>query len=330
MLKNSISDINMSEIVIESVHSIVDINTHSHLKFTPFASIGDLVYVSKIWWEQIPLYLRAKILSSFGDHFGYAVRAVLPENALRDGDAFRKFLGAYQTIFSIDNWVFCLDEEYSISGIDQVGIRKLTELKKIGLEDISKNYKNILVVALTKYLDRHKETGVFMSVDNGVISKQMPRFTLLQVIAELVKNPEAKILFLSPWRYEIDQNNEYRVFIYSGCVAAISQKECYKYTGLNHDKILGVAKTIREYIANMRLKIPYSTYVADIWAVPGCVKLVNILPGELWTSTESGLFNWIADCEKLIQKDRTFVKYIDIQSPMIRGLSGSIDSLVLS
>lgn len=316
----------MSEIVIEHVHSILNINSHSHIQYAPFSVIENLVYIEKIWWEQIRPELRIKIIISFGDYFGYAVRDEIPKNARKEGEAFERFLKAFQSIFSVNNWAESL-EGYSISIIDQNGIGKLT---KISLEEIETHCQPILISSVKKYLEMHKETGIFMRMDNGHVTKRCPKFTLEHVIAEIICNPKATILFMCPWRYEIAKNGEYRVFVYDGHVSAISQKECYKYEGLTFDKITTITKTIRQYILKLNKRIPYLTYVADIWATTNVSHLIKVLPGESWTSTESCLFNWEVDCKKLTQKEKTYVKYIDIQSPMIRPLSGTIDNLVLN
>ena len=100
----------MSEIVIEPVHSILNINSHSHVEYAPFAVLENLVYIEKIWWKQIRPELRLKIILSFGDYFGYAIRDEIPKNACKEGEAFEKFLKAFQSIFSVNNWFEGLKE----------------------------------------------------------------------------------------------------------------------------------------------------------------------------------------------------------------------------
>jgi len=317
----------MDNVIIESVQSIFNINTHSHKEMAPFACIDDIVYVDRAWWESIFINLRIKLIISFGNYFGYAIRDKIPEKAIRTGNAFEKFLTAYHTIFSIENWYECR-QDCSISNIDKVGIFKLCEIKTFTLEDIKECYNSILLTHFIKYLEKNKETGIYISLDKGKISKKSPKFNLEEVITEIVKNPEASILYMVPWCYEITKSEEYRVFVHDNHISAISQKECYKYVGLTLEKISILVKIIHQYIKNLKNKICYNTYVADLWTTQGTIQLIKILPGESWTNTESKLFNWETDFEKLNQTEKTFVKYIDIKSPMIRPLGESTESLI--
>jgi hypothetical protein len=173
-----------------------------------------------------------------------------------------------------------------------------------------------------------------------------PRFSLLEVISELVHNKDLveslcrykdkACLFLCPWRCEIYKNNEFRVIVNNGYITGISQQSCYKYCGLDQHRMITVAKSILNFYEQNKRKIPYCSCVMDVW-VDGEDKthLIEINPGEMWCSSGSALFNWVDDRNKLYQEEKTYVRYIDIMSPMLKGkisgisLSG-ISDLTLS
>ena len=321
-------------IVVEPVHSIININSHTHIEKTPFATLGDLVYIEKAWWQQIYPWVKSKILCKFGEHYGYAVRDSIPSTATRNGKAFSQFLSAYNSIFTIDNWVNCTDSTYSIAIVDKGGMQKIGEIAKtraVTVDDIKSKYNPLLFAAIIRYLETNKDTGIFMRFNTSSPKKMSPKFTISQIFAELLDNPKSDIMFMTPWRYEISRAKDFRVFVYNNHVSAVSQKECYKFVGLSYEKVTIIAKNILECIAKQRVEIPFKTYIADVW-IDGtnAIHILKILPGEPWTSTESCLFNWIDDDCKIRQTDKTYIKYIDINSPMIRALCGSVDSIILS
>lgn len=281
----------MSCIVIDSVDSIKSIkgiNSSNHLELTPFSAKDDIVYVERAWWSSLFVEQRRKIVASFGDYYGYAIREKIPENTVKSGPVFTQFLSAYHNSFSPENWINCL-QSYCI-GID----RRKTD-------------------TLTRYLKMYSDTGVYL------YGKKSPIFT----IEEILQDSNGKTILLTPWNYEIRKSEEFRVFIYRYHISAICQKELYRYVDLNRDKIHTIVKGIKETYEKRKVDIPYSTCVIDFWLDnKGKAHILKILPGEPWTNTKSGLFQWKRDSTKLAQAEKTFVKFIDSSSPLLRSFSG--------
>jgi len=325
-------------IIVEPVLTVREVNTNNHHEHSPFYAVGDLVYVDAAWWYSLQPTQRGHIRSYFGENYGYAVR----RNVKFQGelnDAFWKFYSAYINSYNISHWVRCMAPPYSIGSINQATLDGLITLskkcimreRKITKED-TKFYYPLLVPGIRKYFETHKATGIFMKISDksSKRSKTGPIYTLEEMVERIVHDQHMiqslirygtrSSLFLTPWRYEIDSRNEFRVIVNDMHITGVSQQQCYKYVGLTSDVAKASAEAIVELYNRIKDKIPYASCVLDVWVDDTKANLIEINPGEMWASSGSSLFNWVADQRKLYQKKNIYVRYIDIQSPLVKSI----------
>lgn len=320
-------------IIVEPIHAITNINTNNHHEFCPFVALGDLVYVQASWWRALGCQQRKKLIERFGQYYGFAIREEIPKRKDEDNDAFWQFFSAYISTFTVENWHDCLDSPHVISLIDSKtmpGLEKLSKLamiryRKVSKEQIDEFYNPLLAKSLRKFIEIHKNTGVFMKVSDKsgkYSSKVTPKFSLEQIVEDIVNNRDLTssltrhgkyaCILLTPWRPEINKSNEFRAIVNHGYLTGISQQQCYKYVGLTAEMSKKAAESILTWFEKNKKKIPYQCCVLDIWVDSQWeAHLIEINPGELWASSGSSLFNWVKDRNKLYQKERTYVRYVD-------------------
>jgi len=320
-------------IIIEPVYSVSGINSSRHTEFAPFAQKDEnTVVIDTEFWTSLHSSQRRSILGSFGTAYRYSIEDNLDPKLPKEGKVFERFHSAYNHSYNINNWYQLLDRDFHLSVIDSGVYTHLKELanqailkqRKITSEDLS-FYPEKILNPIKAFLSRHRETGVFMklsdksSKNSSVLS---PKFTIEEIVEEIVNNRELisalernkhdACLFLSPWSYDIDKNNEYRVIVVDGSVTGISQQQCYRYVGITQEKVKRDAVAILSYFSRIAKDLPYVSCVLDVWiGSSGAVSLIEINPGEMWASSGSGLFNWKSDKDKLYQKGRTFVRYVE-------------------
>lgn len=303
------------------------------MEFAPFTAVGDLVYVRKSWWNKLPVTQRLRIVSSYGNYYGYAVREDFEKNEYeQDYESFWAFHQAYISSYAINNWHSCLDCDYLFCKIDEKTLEGLEKLAKLCMyrprklkEDDIEFCDVIFRLKIEQFLERHKVNGVFMKLTDcsGKHSRKLtPKFSLLQIIEEIVNNKDLiqnllrykqrSCVFLTPWNCNITKANEFRVIIINGVVTGISQQQCYKYVGLSKETIKKHAESILALYERKRKNIPYHSCVLDVWVSSGDkAYLIEINPGEMWGPSGSALFNWKVDKDKLYQTEKTYVRFVD-------------------
>lgn len=332
----------MSDIVIEPIYSFSKINSSNHHDHAPFSVKGDLLHIEKEWWESLPKKQREKILEDFGNEYGYCLRE--KENMKKYDETtgvFWKFYNAYINSYNALWWHECLEPPYSMSLIDEETLNGLEHLSALCVyrsrkitKDQTEFFNSLIATSIRKFIEKYKASGVFMKVSDESgkhSSKLTPKFSLEEIIEEIAHNKdmikslllykEKSYLLLKPWCYEIDKNNEFRVIIQNRFVVAISQQQCYKYAGLTSERMKTVASSILSFYEEMKDSIPYKSAVLDVWVDrENVTHLIEINPGELWASSGSALFEWETDFAKLHQREKTYIRYIDIQSPLLLPL----------
>lgn len=349
----------MSEIVIEAVNTVKDINKHSFIDYTPFTANGDLVYIKKDWWYNLPSRQRETIKQNYSEHYGYCVRDEI--NCYnRDGESFWKFYNAYLSSYTTKCWVYCLKSEYLSTGFDKQIIDNILNLSENcknqyfeAIESDIEFYTDMYRNPIEKYIKRHESTGVFFKISDksgkyrGEIN---PKFSLLDIVNEIIHNQDLintlkqygvkSSLLIRPWNYEISVENEFRVIVNNKRITGISQQQCYKYVNLTKEKMTEYTKSIIDRFNEIKHKFPYNSCVMDMWIDKNKIAhIIEMNPGECWGNSGSGLFHWITDFEKLYSNNKTYVRYIDINSPLIKkspittsdstGSLGMCPSLVL-
>ncbi len=151
-----------------------------------------------------------------------------------------------------------------------------------------------------------------------------PYFNIKQIVESLVSSihghtpiyPDTNeiTLYLIPWESSISDSNEFRVFVKSNKITAISQQALYSrfvpesiLSGLNFDKLMEIyAKEIINYFEmDISKKITWmDSYTFDIAVIlDGSNKLVPIFiePNSFGAESAAGsaLFHWICDRDKL-------------------------------
>lgn len=332
-----------SLIIIEPVLSVNKINSNNHIYYAPFKPNNELVYVDKEWWNSLSNNHKNEIKEYFGEDYGYCVRnnIQLNENKL-DSKAFYQMFNAYINSYSIAHWHYCFDQPYYITSMEQNIIDNLLVLyKKCGyknrtltMEDLSFYPKNI-INSINKFISEHIKTGVFMKMSDTSGKHQSiitPKYSFEEIITEIVHNKNMiqsiirygtkSVMFLTPWNYEINDKNEFRVFINNRFITSISQQKCYKYVGLTNVKVRKYTESIISLYNKIKKNIMYKSCVLDVWVDQNLIAhLIEINPGEMWSSSGSSLFHWENDYKKLYQTKNIYVRYIDIQSPLVMSRS---------
>jgi hypothetical protein len=336
-------------VIVEPVLTVGEINTNNHYEYSPYYSLGDLVYVDHKWWRSLHPDQRSNIRAYFGEQYGYTVR----HNIRFTGevtDAYWAFHNAYINSYNLSFWVNCMDAPYSVSNIDSAtsdGMISLSEKcmireRMITPEDID-FYQPLVANSLRKYFARYNAIGLFVKVSDKRSKKSIlsPVYTLEQMVSHIVHDRDmiqsiirhghqASIL-LTPWRYEIDSRNDFRVIVYNCHIVGISQQKCYKYVGLTSSIVKTAAESIITLYNKIKKNLHYHTCVLDVWVDNVEAHLIGVNPGDLWASSGSALFNWVKDYHKLHQRKNIYVRYIDIQSPLIKshnlfGIYGNLSS----
>lgn len=330
-------------IVVESVYSISNINTNKYIAEAPFTAYGDLVYVRSSWWYGLPTEQIRNLRINFGTYYGFAVRQEFKRNdSDEDSDAFWKFFSAYSSTYTIDKWCQYLSGPYVITSLNTDTVKGLEALSKkclihhrtLKMEDIEFFYP-LIRSSIEAFIERHKSTGVFIKLSDSSGKKSnpvQPKFSLLDIIEEIVNNRDLvqslvrfgcqSAILLTPWHCEINKNNEFRVIVYDRHVSAISQQQCYKYSGLNAHLAESCARAIIQMVEDMTKSIgslPYKCCVMDVWINDRGANLIEMNPGEMWSTSGSALFNWETDRAIIEQTIDTYVRYIDMSSPMLKG-----------
>lgn len=317
-------------VIIEPIYDLSNINTNNHHLYAPFMVKKDLVCIDQKWWSSLHPRHKKDIISNYGTKYGWCVKDAIKQENIQN-DVFWQFYNAYIDSYNISSWVSCVDGSYSITVLDQqfrTGLEQLARIcsyraRKITSDDID-FIPPILKTSLTNFINRHKKHGLFMKIcdTSGKNSRELtPKFSLEDVVEEIVHNKdmikcmarygEKTCLFLKPWTYKIQHDNEFRVIVNNRHVTGIGQQHCYKYTGITAENMERFSASILDFYDGIKDNIPFNSCVLDVWIDKDDVThLIEINPGEMWASSGSCLFNWVTDYNKLHQNTTTYARYI--------------------
>lgn len=120
------------------------------------------------------------------------------------------------------------------------------------------------------------------------------------------------ILYIIPWDFDMNIENEFRIFVHNHRITAISQYYIYKYCGWNENiedmKIM--AKLVNEKLQVLLNKdetkqLPFN-FTMDVLYNKGYnnVKIIELNSFGLQMAAGSCLFNWITDYDQLYGKNQ--------------------------
>ena len=123
-------------------------------------------------------------------------------------------------------------------------------------------------------------------------------------------------IYFIPYRHDMNQHHEVRVFVYKGRVTAVSQYACETagwFGQMSDDSLTTVAKNIIEFVKSMLVKITIDTMVVDLLILEDkSPVLVELNSFGYWLATGSCCFNWTADRAQLYGRkgDKVWFKVV--------------------
>lgn len=257
-------------------------------------------------YDNLPKWIKTSLHTKYGTEFSidsfelpHINKEVLCNNMFWD------FYRWYYDLYDMKQYKELMEEAIFLELTD-LHRKELVDLCNIGIWKGGGHQPNMESVCYLESFFPHIQNflhvcsdGVFVKLSHKSSKndfKMYPSYTITDVFDNLVHSPEvartimkSSSIVLKPWNPAITKSSEFRVFVESGHVIAVSQQEW-------HTPILSpITFDLDEFTTKLDLlvaKLPYLDAVLDINYINKTLTLIEINPGCRWHSSGASLFKW--------------------------------------
>jgi hypothetical protein len=266
------------------------------------------ITVSESWWNSLPEELRSVWSKRYN---AVPVRKVpASKTSIMNTSIFKEILKDYEEYFSLERF----KQEFDIVSLtvpkeDRVNLAalcrravKFNTMPKRWNEDLTQKFIQQLENVLEPF---RKGTGAFVKTtmkSGNYTRKPTPCFTVQDVFAnlffsdavlKLLESDQPASLIFRKFHRGMDQNSEYRVFVFDGAIRAISQQHFEEPLKITESKIKDVLSRVEEWFTKwIENHSDLHESVLDVAVLPSDVVLLEINPGGAWNESTSALYTW--------------------------------------
>jgi len=209
---------------------------------------------------------------------------------------------------NFDKYVDNFHRSYSVINLDHPWLEEAHKIGRITFK-FPKSFENELNALLDEYEGGLLSENYFVRTNSASLKTGLygvgPYCHLKQIIISMVTSSYShsgmgQKLYLLPWK-KLDENNEFRVFVYNGRITAISQQHLYDvYENLSHasNRVLEnmVNVLTNWYISYVKPRVPINSFVMDAcFLTDDSIYFIEANPWGMEYGSGSSLFNWKTD-----------------------------------
>lgn len=275
-------------------------NNNRLIHYTPIIPSNPII-IDNIWFQKQSNKLKKNLYEIFPNLLLDYVE--LPNNNIKENDIYWEFIRVYKKQFLFDQYEFIFDDCYIINLTDDE-INELLGLyilytQNYEILNISNNFYEKIQIQLDKC--NCDNTGVFVktSCKSAKHHKKLtPCYNVNDILNNLIISPHVIQSLLSDncniilrkWNNNINDSNEFRVFILDKKIKCISQQKLNKIEIIIDYKI--IIDSICKMWNDLLTKINYNDCVIDCYIYNNISYIIEINSGGPWSTAGSALFNW--------------------------------------
>lgn len=280
-------------------------NDNRLIEYTPIIP-SDPIIIDDCWFLKQSYKLQQDIYNAFPNLLLDEIE--LPCHNFKENEIYWKFIRIYKQQYLFDKYEFLFDDCYVVNlsenEIEQLlGLCILYKQNPQILNDVKCRISHDLYEKIQIQLEKcnHDNTGIFVktSIKSAKHHKKLtPCHTVEDVLGNLIISPqviqsllvENCNIIMRKWNNNINNNNEFRVFILDKKIKCISQQKLEPIDIKLEQNI--IINNICQMWEKLSKQIDYNDCTIDCYIHNNIAYVIEINSGGAWSTAGSALFCW--------------------------------------